>query len=106
SRAMKSLSLIGLIALAVGCSGRGLQSNSDLGSNGQACGIDATSSCGAGSFCQSPAGQCPKDPSPSSVCTQKPLSCAATSTEPECGCDHQTYASDCLREQAGVSLLH
>jgi hypothetical protein len=106
---MKSLPLMSLFALAaVGCSGRGLQSSSDLGTTSQMCGVNATSSCGAGFFCEAPAGLCPKDPSPSSVCTEEPLDCLAPSGagQPECGCDHHTYASDCARRQDGVSLLH
>ena len=30
----------------------------------------------------------------------------ANSKQPECGCDQKTYANDCDREIAGISLLH
>ncbi len=41
----------------------------------------------------------------SGTCVPAPQTCS-TLWEPVCGCDGETYASDCLRLQAGATLDH
>ena len=64
--------------------------------------------CGENEFCQRRAGQC-FNFDVGGTCTVKPLRCPLRRGVfyiPQCGCNGVTYANDCLRRQAGVSLAH
>lgn len=56
------------------------------------------SGCGGGFFCEREPGDCDG----SERCSRVPDVCPPTGT-PVCGCDGETYASDCERRRAGVS---
>ena len=77
---------------------------------GQTCGgfIINPGTCGPNEFCQRAAGQCFLFDVPGK-CAYKPEVCIyrrGVFYIPECGCDGQTYRSDCARRKAGVQLLH
>ena len=56
-------------------------------------------------FCESAAGTCAQAVDGQGVCTRVPEGCLGV-FDPVCGCDGITYSNDCVRQQAGVSLLH
>ena len=57
--------------------------------------------CAATDFCEFKAGAC-RQPG---KCEVRPELCTQVFS-PVCGCDNKTYANDCQRKAAGVSLLH
>jgi hypothetical protein len=64
--------------------------------------------CGPNEFCQKPTGACFK-PDISGKCAAKPEVCILRKGVfyiKACGCDGVTYANNCERMKAGVSLKH
>jgi hypothetical protein len=64
--------------------------------------------CGEHEFCQSPTGACLKFDI-GGTCVAKPDQCILRKGVfyiPECGCNGVTYANDCERRKAGVSMAH
>jgi hypothetical protein len=77
---------------------------------GATCGgfIIGSQQCGIGEFCQKPAGAC-WNFDVAGKCAVQPLRCflrRGVFYIPECGCDGVTYANDCERRKAGVSMAH
>jgi hypothetical protein len=75
---------------------------------GDKCGGFAGPWCGANEFCQKPTGACFK-PDISGKCAAKPEVCKLRKGVfyiKACGCDGVTYANNCERMKAGVSLKH
>ena len=73
---------------------------------GDKCGGFAGPWCGANEFCQKPTGACFK-PDISGKCAAKPEVCKLRKGVfyiKACGCDGVTYANNCERMKAGVSL--
>jgi len=71
---------------------------------GRTCGGFAGITCNAGLYCDFPAGQCGWFDR-TGVCRRKPTICPRIYM-PVCGCNQHTYANNCERQAAGVSLLH
>lgn len=67
-----------------------------------ACGGTENVACGSGFACDRHDALC-TNPQVSGACVAVPETCADDG-QPVCGCDGQTYASDCARLQAGVVL--
>ena len=83
---------------------------SPVGAAGTKCGgfIINPGICGENQFCQKPAGAC-WNWDIGGTCTVKPLRCPIRKGVfyiKECGCNGVTYANDCERRKAGVSMLH
>jgi hypothetical protein len=75
---------------------------------GDKCGGFAGPWCGPNEFCQKPNGACFK-PDISGKCAAKPEVCHLRKGVfyiKACGCDGVTYANNCERMKAGVSLKH
>lgn len=72
------------------------------GSGPAACGGAAGLTCGEGLACDRRDALC-TNPQASGACVAVPSSCVDDG-QPVCGCDGQTYASDCARLQAGVVM--
>jgi hypothetical protein len=67
------------------------------------CGGSANTACASSAqFCQFATGAC-ATVDPVGTCFTKPLSCDPL-IAPVCGCDGRSYASDCERQAAGISL--
>ncbi|OGI15517.1 hypothetical protein A3K63_01715 [Candidatus Micrarchaeota archaeon RBG_16_49_10] len=58
--------------------------------------------CRDGDFCDFEKGKCGE----SGDCVKIPTFCIFSRGGPVCGCDGETYSSDCARKQAKVSKLH
>jgi hypothetical protein len=69
---------------------------------GQTCAGIGNLQCPAGQACQFPLDQC-NTPDLAGVCVEVPETCSKQGP-PFCGCDGKTYANDCERRAAGVSL--
>lgn len=61
-------------------------------------------SCGVGLFCDNVAADRCGDPTAGGRCHAAPLASQCRGAAPVCGCDGRTYASDCARRAAQVSL--
>jgi len=59
--------------------------------------------CGPDEFCEGPEGACGSDSA--GMCAQVPEMCDGV-YDPVCGCDDQTYSSDCERQMGRVWLAH
>jgi Kazal-type serine protease inhibitor-like protein len=70
----------------------------------QSCGGILSFTCPTGQFCNFAPGHCTGFGQPG-TCTKKPVVCPRIFL-PVCGCDGKTYANDCKRRAAGVSLRH
>ncbi len=67
------------------------------------CGREPGDECPAGTFCEGLPGHC--DATDEGVCAPVPEVCP-DNYRPVCGCDGQSYGSDCERRAAGVRLHH
>lgn len=70
------------------------------------CGARAGNTCNAAEYCAYvPGGLCGATDA-EAVCKTRPSSCVAVSdTPPVCGCDGNTYSSDCVAAMAGTGVL-
>ncbi len=85
--------------------GVGLQ---HIGACHEFCGSDAAgdASCSDTTrFCELPPGIC-GGLSVAGKCIERPTDCTAGDQAPVCGCDGETYPSDCERMRAGAAKLH
>ena len=71
---------------------------------GQTCGGIAALKCATGLYCDYPAGTCSWG-DPSGVCVSLPATCPVTFAA-VCGCNGQTYSSECEATKAGVRVDH
>jgi len=69
------------------------------------CGGPDATPCDAGQFCDQLPGMCSIEDRPGR-CVEVPQDCGLEDSGPVCGCDGITYASDCLRRAAMVSMAH
>ncbi|WP_316159041.1 MULTISPECIES: hypothetical protein [unclassified Bradyrhizobium] len=71
---------------------------------GYLCGGLNGNTCNFGLFCDLPADHCGQGFVLRGVCRVKPRACPRI-YRPVCGCNYQTYNSDCQRLAAGVQLM-
>lgn len=67
------------------------------------CGGRGGRMCDPGRYCELQATTCGLADQ-TGTCRPIPMDCTGETGPPACGCDGNTYANDCLRRQAGVSL--
>ena len=67
----------------------------------QACGGSAGDTCGKDQFCKTAEGDCAEDAE--GVCMDIPLVCPLA-LDPVCGCDEETYGSECHADGASVNV--
>ncbi len=68
-----------------------------------ACGGPSATTCPEGSFCQYADSVCAMGMA-YGQCQTKPVTCDPADNKKVCGCDGKTYASECLAQQASVSI--
>jgi hypothetical protein len=71
------------------------------GECGQACGGPLDVACPEGEFCKQELGAC-LDPAATGACAPRPQGCDAI-FDPVCGCDGESYSSECSAWSSGVS---
>jgi hypothetical protein len=96
------LALISLLAVVVL-----LENQAHAVPVGQPCGAATGAACDKGLWCEPPTGKCA---STTGVCVAVPRLCFARKNRktfrPVCGCNSETYSSDCFRRAYRVAKFH
>lgn len=97
---MRRVAMAVLVLMAASCGAPDTGPRSGAG-EGTICGGLSGIGCGAGLYCDTGPGQCTA--AGAGTCRVRPQVCTAIYA-PVCGCDGETYASDCVAATAGVTV--